>query len=759
MSENSSTHSQVTFDDAVSLHQSGDLQRAYDAYSSIVSIEPNHADAWHGLGVVALQTENFDHAVEWISKATSLNPSHFGFFINLGTAYQSLGRFESALEAYERSIELRSDISDVYYNRGVVLQKLGRFEEAIESYDKSISLSPDEFGVWLNRGVAYYELKKPKESCESFAKALYYRNDSAEAHRYMGEALLLLKNLDGSLASFDKSIACKKDFAEAYCGRGVVLNELKRHEEAQTSLEKSIELQPDLALSHACLGEAFRGQNLPEKALASFDRAIAIKPDFALAWLNRGMALDEMGDSSGATKCFLRSVDIDPKLAQGHHNIGFGKMLRGDNTGAIESYRLSLASDPDRYSTHSSLLYSLSSSPEVGPEDLYAEAVRFGEKFEGPLRSSWIAHNNSKDLQRRLNVGFVSGDFRNHAVASFIEPVLQELSKSPNFTLHAYYNNILKDGVTERLKGYFHYWHDVVSPSDEKLAEIIRKDSIDILIDLSGHTDKHRLCAFAYKPSPIQISWIGYMGTSGLSSMDYFLTDNYFLPEEKFGWQFTEKLVYLPSAVCFMPFKDSPSVNSLPALKNGYITFGSFNRRNKINAEVISLWSQVLIECIGSRMMLGGIDRNEFEDLTDLLEANGISKERFIFAPKADMSTYMKFHNEVDCCLDTFPYTGLTTTLHALWMGVPTLSLSGNTPFSRQGSNVNGHVGLSEWVTDDKQEFVKFASNLNGNLEELSKIRCDLRNRLMATPLGNAKMHVAGLELELRRMWQEWCTT
>jgi protein O-GlcNAc transferase len=318
-------------------------------------------------------------------------------------------------------------------------------------------------------------------------------------------------------------------------------------------------------------------------------------------------------------------------------------------------------------------------------------------------------------------------------------------------SLHAYSNHAIEDAVTQRIKGHFAYWHSIVSLSDEALAEKIRADSIDILIDLSGHTAGNRLLAFARKPGPVQVSWIGYPGTTGLQAVDYFLTDRFCLPPGQFDDQFTEKIVYLPACTPFMPSNEAPLVNALPALNNGFVTFGSFNRLSKLSPSVIALWSQLLRALPDSRIVLGAVPQDGYDALIDSFAQEGIVRERLSFHPKCGL------HHQVDICLDTFPYNGGTTIWHALWMGVPTLTLAGNTVAGRSGAAILGNSGLEVFIAHDPADFVQKGLLWSVNLAALSDIRTELRERFTQSAVGQPALIAAGLERALRSMWQRWC--
>jgi predicted O-linked N-acetylglucosamine transferase (SPINDLY family) len=394
----------------------------------------------------------------------------------------------------------------------------------------------------------------------------------------------------------------------------------------------------------------------------------------------------------------------------------------------------------------------------VSKELLFAEHCRFGAQYETPLRAAWPLHRNVRDPARRLQIGFVSGDLRDHVVAYFVEPLLIHLARSPHLTLHAYYNHAVEGQATPRLRTYFSHWHSIAGLSDAALATKIGDDGIDILIDLSGHTSENRLLCFARKPAPVQASWIGYPGTTGLHAMDYYIADRCFLPPGAFDNQFAEKLAYLPAVAPFLPDVSGPAVNRLPALSNGDLTFGSFNRLSKLTPYAVALWSRLLRALPDARMVLGGMPEDgQYHQLLDWFIQAGIAQERLSFHPRCSTAAYLALHHKVDICLDTYPYTGGTTTSHALWMGVPTLSLAGQTVPGRQGAAILGHLGLDEFVAKDEAEFEKKGLLWAGKLAELGDLRAGLRDRFERTPMRDPGMIAAGLERALRLMWQRWC--
>jgi protein O-GlcNAc transferase len=425
---------------------------------------------------------------------------------------------------------------------------------------------------------------------------------------------------------------------------------------------------------------------------------------------------------------------------------------------ATDSFREAVRISPGNAMDHSNLLFGLSKSAAINAHTLYLEHLKFGEYFEAPYRGIHQQYANTPDKERCLRIGVVSGDLRNHAVANFLEPMLPVLAGATQISLYAYSNFIVEDQVAQRLREHFAYWQVMTNMTDDEMAEKIRDDRIDILIDLSGHTAKNRLLVFARKPAPIQASWIGYPGTTGLSAMDYYLADKLLFPQERFAWQFTEKLVYLPTTVPFLPSQESPEVGPLPALRNGYITFGSFNQPNKISREVIALWARLLRAIPDSRMLIAALPREiNKEPLLQWFSDEGVDLGRLQLSQRCDMKAYLTLHQQVDMCLDTFPYSGGTTTNHALWMGVPTLTVAGETPPSWQSARLMHAVGLGEFVAGDADDFVLRGASIARDSRALARIRAGLRTRFEASPIGKPEVVADALLRAFRIMWHRWC--
>lgn len=685
---------------------------------------PQHGFGWKILAALLRSQGNSAAALKPAQRSVQLLPRDVQAQTNLGLVLSDLKQLKEAVACHRRALRCDPDFADAHNNLGTALKLQGCSVEAEVSYRKALTLKPNYAEAYNNLGITLYEQKRFIEAEAAYIEALKIQPVYAEACNNMGNALIRQGRLAEAEAFLRQAIAYRPDVVDAYYNLAGVLRELKR------------------------FGEA----------VALFQQVLILKPRLIEAHHNLGISLSDLGHLNQAEACYLTVLEINPEYKEAYNNLGDLLLQKGCPTEAEASYRRALSLKPYDAEVFSNLLFALSHMPQIDRNLLFAEHCRFGEQFEAPLRDSWPQHQNLRDPDRCLQIGFVSPDLHNHAIANFIEPILAELIHYPSVSLHAYYTNVIEDGVTQRIKASIQHWHAVALLSEANLAEKVLADGIDILIDLSGHTGKNRLLTFARKPAPIQASWMGYPGTSGLRAMDYYFADRYFLPPGPFDDQFTEKLAYLPASAPFLPFESAPPINDLPALKVGYLTFGSFNRLSKLSASTIALWAQLLRALPEARMLLGAMPQEgEYDKLINTFAEEGIARERLSFYPRSSMYAYLALHHQVDICLDTFPYAGGTTTLHALWMGVPTLTVAGSTPAGRTGASILAHVGLDAFVAGDATDFVQKGISWASNLAALASLRAELRARCDQSETRHPEVIAASFERALRTMWQRWC--
>lgn len=698
------------------LQIAGRLDLAEQMYHAILQSEPKHATANYCFGMLKLQLRRPAEGLTYLMTALEASPAVPDYW---------LGYLEALLLA-DRTEEARQTLA--------LARRHGLAGNATEDFAARLQLkaSPASAAPVLSATPAPMP-PGTTPSTDAGGVARIERRQATRIARREETALL------GALRAGEWSDAESRARAliERFPDRGLAFKTLGAllaargsHKDAVDAMKISVGLLPEDAEAHANLGTTLIKLDRYEEAESTLKEALRIDPEFAAAYVDLADAYQAEGRYVEAEEILRRSLSFGPDPAK-----------------------------PDEDLRHTSLLFLLSHNPELDGDALFAEHCRIGARLESRSRTSPPRYANVADPDRRLRVGLVSADLCNHAVTSFIEPILSQLTRSPDLELHAYYNNPSEDAVTQRLRGYMHRWNSVSALPDRQMARKIMDDRIDILLDLSGHTSLNRLRVFARKPAPIQISWMGYPGTTGLRAMDYYMADRHFLPPGQFDRHFTEKLVYLPSGAPFQPDSAAPPIAALPALHHGRLTFGSFNRIGKINVATVALWSQLLRALPDSSMRIAGIPPASRQSvrLIEWFAAQGVTAERLKFYPRCNMDVYLAQHHEVDLCLDTLPYSGGTTTYHALWMGVPTLTVAGRTPPSRQGAAIFEHLGLEDFVATDASDFVAKGVHWAHDLAALSAVRAGLRERALHSPVCDPHVIVEAFIRAARHMWIRWC--
>ena len=527
------------------------------------------------------------------------------------------------------------------------------------------------------------------------------------------------------------------------------------------ALKNATKFLPNDADAHSNLGNALSDLGRLEEAEASYLRALQINPHNANVHSNLGATLNELCRPHEAETCYRRALQIMPNLAQIHYNLGNTLSDLGRLDEAEVCYRRALKIQPDFVKAQSNILFTCNLLSNKPPEQMLAEARNYGELVARQARPHKV-WGNAPEPDRCLRVGLVSGDLHQHPVSNFLESVLAALGEhaSGRLTFFAYYTHSKTDAVTDRIKAYCHGWNSAVGVSDETLARRIRDDQIDILIDLSGHTSRSRLPVFAWKPAPVQVAWLGYLATTGVAAIDYLIADAWTLPKTEEPY-FTEKIWRLPETyLCFTAPSVRLEVTPLPALTNGYITFGCFNHMAKVNDAVMALWGRVLGSVSGSRLFLKSPQFSEAavrQRVVERFAAHGIGADRLILKSLVPRAEYLVPYQQVDIALDPFPYPGITTSIEGLWMGVPMLTLSGERFLSRQGIGLLMNAGLPDWVATDTDDYVARAVSHAGDLQRLAALRNGLRQQVLASPIFDAPRFAHHFEAALRDMWRKWC--
>jgi len=706
-----------------------------------------------------------DEAMQCYMDAIRLAPNPARAHLNRGNVLLLKGDLSGALDAFNTAIKCKPDYAGAYYNIGNALLGNKQFDEAAASYRRALEIQPDYAEVHCSLGVALKELGQLDNAVASFQSALKFNRDLAEAHTNLDVALrdifsrgnVLMGNgqLDEAVANYRRVLEIKPDFAEAHTTLGVALKELGQLESAVASYRRALEIKSGSAETHCNLGVALQELGQLDGAVENLRKALEINPDLVEAHLNLGNVLQALGQFEGAAACYRRALEIKPDFPEAHSNLGLALKDLGQLESAMACYRRALEIKPDHVEARGGLLFALNYTASHVPSYFLEQARQYGRIVAGKVGERFPARQGAARPER-LRVGLVSGDLLNHPVGYFLEGLLAHIDPA-RIELIAYPTHHKEDELTARIRPYFSEWAPLIGKSDEAAARLIHADGVHILLDLSGHTGHNRLPMFAWKPAPVQASWLGYFATTGVAEMDYLLADKVGVPEAQ-REQFTESVWYLPDTrLCFTaPGVDLP-VASLPALMNGMITFGCFQILAKLGDGVLEAWGEIFAALPNAKLRVQCKQLGEpaqVEQLLQRLQRYGIGPARVETHGSAHRKAYLAAHAEVDMILDTFPYPGGTTTCEALWMGVPTLTLAGDSLLARQGASLLTAAGLEDWVATSKEEFIIKAIALACDLPKLAALRAGLRAQVLASPLFDAPRFARNFEDALWGMWQ-----
>ncbi|MGA2441808.1 MAG: tetratricopeptide repeat protein [Tepidisphaeraceae bacterium] len=547
------------------------------------------------------------------------------------------------------------------------------------------------------------------------------------------------------------------DHADALHLLGALAIQVGRLEAGLELIRHAIQLKPDNAEAYYNLGIALQRKGQLDEAIASYHQAIGIKPAHAEAHSNLGNLLVDKGRLDEAIAAYRQAIRLKPELAEAHNNLGKALKDEGQLDEAIASHRQAIRLKPNHAGVHSNLLFMLNYHPDIDAQAVLAEHQAWSDRHARPLASKIITHANERSPDRRLRVGYVSADFFDHVSAFFLLPLFRHHDRQ-QFELFCYALRANSDRVTQQMKDHVQHWRTTVGLTDAKVAAQIREDQIDILVDLKLHTGGNHLLIFAQKPAPVQVTWLGYPGTTGMDTMDYRLTDPYLDPPGLDDAFYSERSIHLPDTFwCYDPLTNEPAVNAPPCLEKGFVTFGCLNNFCKVNDTVLTLWARALQTLSNSRLLLLAPEGSSRQRVLARLGREGIGPERVEFVAKQFRSVYLHTYHRIDIGLDTVPYNGHTTSLDSFWMGVPVITLVGQTVVGRAGLSQLTNLGLPELIARTPEQYVQIATDLAKDLPRLAELRRTLRARMQASALIDAPRFARNVESAYRRMWRNWC--
>jgi predicted O-linked N-acetylglucosamine transferase (SPINDLY family) len=778
---------------AFSLHQAGKLDQAADLYRQIISRDHRNFPALHYLGLIEATRGNYQQAKALLERSLSIEPPNLQFMENYATILFQTGSYEAALQTCQRGFKLNPGNVALLYvaaislfklerlqeslvqfdrlllvapnhlaainERGGVLAKMKQYDSALVSFDKALTLHPQYADAYLAKGNVFGALKRYDEAVTSYDSALALKPDMAEAWLGRGNIFRALGHFKESLVAFDKALSLNSGLTEAWLGRGNALFELRHYDGARAAFAKAISLRPDFAEAWLGRGNVDCVLARLDEALAAYDKVLTLKPDSADASIGRGVVLGGRRKFDDAVDAIDRGLALKPDSREGW--LARGRMLFETNriAEAVAAYDKALLVEPDFADAISSRVFAVDFLTESDFATQQEARNLWWQKIGSPIAERSQAHyRDTADPDRRLKVGYVSSDFRQHSAARCFLPMLGAHDKA-RFEIACYSCSIVEDDVTREFEALADHWRNVAQLSDDELSKLIQADEIDILVDLSGHTGGNRLTVFAGKPAPVQVS-AGATGT-GIPKIDYLFSDKVTCPPDV-RHLFAEKIYDLPSIMTIEPLPYQIPISRPPVLSNGYVTFGVFNRVSKISDDVVSLWARILHAVPGSKLLIKDFALAEAAMRVRQLgrfAAHGIAAERIAFLGATSHQEHLAAFKEVDISLDPFPQNGGISALESLQMGVPLVTLLGNGISSRAAGSILSSVGMNEWVAGTPDNYLAIATKFAAMPDHLEALRPALPGKVAQSAVGDAAIYTKAVETAYRTMWAEYCRT
>lgn len=750
-----SKDAEVHFNLANTLCDSGELKLAVASYKKSIKINPVFTQAHYNLGLAYQDLGQFKEAEASFKVALKQNPKNALMHSNLGMLLKNQKRYKEADAYFTQALKLNPDLVEVQYQLGVNLAAQERFEEAEQRLLLALAQDPNIYEAYCILNKVYQFQKRDDEAEACLRQVIAIKPDYAEAYFNLANRLKAKGQYAEAEAHHLMAISVNPEFVESYNNLGMLNLEKGIYAEAVAYFRQALEIKPDYLDAYNNLGLVLNILGQTQEAEAAYLAALAIEPKLQGVLNNYSVLLMRIGQPQKAQECLDQALAIDDQYLGTYINLGVNYIDQGKMHEAEVICNKALAIQPDNTQVYSNQLFAMS---YLGGESVHrylARACEYGQVIAKKVSrkiTTWLSAPNPN----RLRVGLVSGDLRQHAVTYFLENIAQHINHA-NIELVAYSTDARTDHVTHRLKPLFSEWHSLVLLNDEQAANLIHSHGIHILIDLSGHSAGNRLPIFAWKPAPVQASWLGYWASTGVDEIDYVLTDAASLPE-RLQSQFIEKIQYLPDTrMCFTEPQPVVEVSPLPALTNGFITFGSFQTMAKVSDEVLALWAKIMQSVPNSKVRWQskafGAEAYR-QSVKQRFTQLGIDESRVELLAFASREAYFAAHAHIDILLDTFPFTGGTTTCEALWLGVPTLTMAEETMVARQGASLLSAAGLSDWVTENQAQYLEKAVQFSRDFKQLSQLREKLRAQVLASPLFDGKRFAANLEAALWNIWQ-----
>ena len=781
-------YAEVYYNRGNALRELRRFEDALESYARALQIKPNYAEAHCNRGLTLQALRRFEDALESYARALQIKPDYAEAYNNQGNTLRDLERFEDALVSFARALQIRPDLAEVYNNRGNVLQELERFDDALDSYERALQIKPDYAEAYYNRGNAERGLGRLDAALDSYTRALQIRPDQAEVHYHRGNVLQELERFDAALASYGRALQIKPDYAEAYNNGGNTLRKLERFEDALGSYGRALHIKPDYAEAYNNRGNVLRDLRRFEDALHSYACALQIKPDFAEVYSNRGATLQALQRFEEALDSFTAAVQVRPDFVEAYCNRGNALQELERFEDALDSFTRALEISPDcawllGMWLHAKMRLCDWSDIEARISELAAK-IQQGRKATPPFpvlalldclslqrraAQTWVsdAHAASQLLpplsklrrHERIRVGYYSADYHCHAT-TYLMAGLFEAHDKRRFELLAFsYGPDERDDMRTRLVPEFARFLDVRTKSDAEIARISRELEIDIAVDLKGFTRNSRSGIFSCRAAPIQVSYLGYPGTTGAPYIDYLIADQTLIPQQCCR-QYSEHIVYLPHSYQVNDRKrriaDKEFARAELGLPSTGFIFCCFNQHYKITPQTFDGWMRILRQVKGSVLWLLEDNETAANNLRREAQARDVDVRRLIFARRVPLPEHLARHRAADLFLDTLPCNAHTAASDALWAGLPVLTNRGESFAARVAASLLEAVGLPGLVTTTQQQYEATAIELAGNPRRLTQLKNRLQARRLTTPLFETGQFTRHLEDAYTQMYERY---
>jgi predicted O-linked N-acetylglucosamine transferase (SPINDLY family) len=739
----------------------GGLRRPAEAVAALTQalrLRGDFAEAHNNLGIVYHAEGKLDEAIAHFRLALQSNPHYVDACGNLGAALKEQSKFDEAVETYRRALQLAPQDSRLHLNLGAVHQARGRLDEAISCYLEALRLDPRSPLAHTNLGTALAEQDRFDEAAARHRQAIALDPRLASAHLNLAAVLRVTRQPEAAAESYREAIRCDPRCVEALLGLGRLLEDTSRFDAALEYYEQAAQANPKSVPAQMRRADVFQKIGRTKDAVAGYRAAVELQPDHVDAYNNLAVAYDRLGYPDAAVECCRLGLERLPDSWELYLNLATALGFQGRLDESVAAARKAVELQPKSPVAFSNVLFALNLVPGYDPARLFEEHLEWGRRYAEPLSAAAAPAANDRSPERRLRVGYVSSHFRDHAVNFFVEPLLAAHDHG-DFEIFCYSTVERPDDATRRLEAAADHWRAVRYQRDEQIAQLIRDDKIDILVDLAGHIAGNSLLVFARKPAPVQVTYLGYQNTTGMTAMNYRLTDALADPPGATDRYYTERLVRLDDAFfCYRPADEAPPVAPLPAHANGHITFGSFNNFRKVTPPTVDAWLEILTRVPNSRLLVlanrGGYAQQHCQQLA---RQRGIEPARIEFFDKCPRARFYQLLQRADVALDPFPFNGHTTSCDSIWLGVPVVMLQGTAYASRFGASVLANVGLDDLIARSTEEYVAAAVELAGDVDRLAALRGTLRPRMAESVLLDFGGFARKVEAAYRHMWREWC--